>query len=327
MDCAYKGRVAGHGVTGRKEILAASSHRRTMLGQLQLSFSEAMSSALAQLRDTEFTTRDLYDNLCAFEPEDEPLHITLSSHKNDPILLSTSALSRIPSEAGPAQEPEMEINIHLRNAPRAPGGFAGVGAWIQQHMGIHWRRDRPDIGPAGPLSFTTKAPSLADDPQAWGDMARTASSPVREILVDSKLELTHPRRQKASEASGHISIIDELVQSLNINQEIRINLARHGLYTNVAVLPIIFETVEPEHNLFNELEDLRRCFEDYFRFEVSPTFKIPRRGIAQDALAHRVKEMLLKNGKKDELIIIVYAGHGVDTSTMDTHIGPAVWAP
>jgi hypothetical protein len=122
--------------------------------------------------------------------------------------------------------------------------------------------------------------------------------------------------------------MEELVKALNLNERFKNNLGQ-ARYSAVSVLPIMFESVEPEHELERDLEALRECFQTQFNFCVYDIFKIPSGRGAQHCLNMRISKLVKHHGREGELVIVIYAGRGVQPSleTISSDRGPSIWVP
>ncbi|EHY52500.1 hypothetical protein ABEF92_006004 [Exophiala dermatitidis] len=170
--------------------------------------------------------------------------------------------------------------------------------------------------------------SSAEDIQFAGSRRREQATRISRVAPqDDQVQLS---RQGGAEPepprNSTPGQLKELVQALNNNNEIQTHLQkiRHGPYSKVSVLPIMFEAVEPFHELDKELESVRTCFRDHFGYAVYPIFKIPRGKDSHDLVNKKISDLVKEHGKKGELVIVVYAGHGMRPSW--NHFGPAVWA-
>ncbi|KIW60850.1 hypothetical protein PV05_01034 [Exophiala xenobiotica] len=91
----------------------------------------------------------------------------------------------------------------------------------------------------------------------------------------------------------------------------------------------MFQTVETDLGLEEELESMRTCFKEQFNLYVCAIFKIPDKN-AHKALMKKIKGLIDQHGKKEELIIVGYAGHGVDPKDAQDErkrLGPSYWVP
>lgn len=332
MACPYEGRKDGNAVSGCKEIIAASADTNADLEE-HSPFSRAVAKALFQHMGKDLMTRELYDTLCSLGLRHRPIHIILSSHKEDPIMLGlTSPAKNNPRKSRPRQR-GVKVDVVVERSPAASDQLVRMGAWMENTMSLRRLPGKTASSISDQLSISfSGTSSVANDSQRWGESTRKAPPIVKSALRNAQLQVTHEPASPPPE--GRVSTtsfeIEDLVQSMNINMEIQNNLTRSGNYSSVSVLPIMFEAVEAELGLEADLESLRTCFLERFKFHVYDVFKIPSVN-AESALLSRIINLTRDHGLKDDLIIVVYAGHGIDPSSLRREVGmpmgPAIWAP
>ena len=116
------------------------------------------------------------------------------------------------------------------------------------------------------------------------------------------------------------------VKELNISSEMTEALKRIH-YRNVTVLPIMWgypeETEVPDlpytaltrelSQIKQELLDLGKVFRERFNFEVEPLWQIPHKSECQQLLRRRIQDFADNHDNSNELVIIIYGGHGLET--------------
>lgn len=311
LDCFYGGRREGLGVHGHKEIIAASEEPDHGLEENRISFSRDLCNTLGHLKGRSFTTKHLYQTLCSFGPTYRPVHVILSSHKEDSIMLSSIPPRKQRPRSTRYQERNMRFDLHLPNMPSSADQIRAIGTWVEHVMQVRLDRSNPTSN-ASDLSFSfSGAPSVANDLQRLGEMARDAPVHVQSGLRDAKVEVTYQPNSEETEDGTHSTPVQiaELVESLNINMEIKRSLTQARYYRNVAVLPIMFDSLEADYGtLEDDLENLRRLFTDNYNFAVHTIFKIPTSGDGHERLSRRIMQLTSQHWAKEELIIILYAG-------------------
>ncbi|KIV96192.1 hypothetical protein PV10_00088 [Exophiala mesophila] len=222
---------------------------------------------------------------------------------------------------------DVRMEVLMQSSTNDPEQLSIIERWLNEGLDARRRYGHAPSQSGDRLFYDLSIPSpVSENPEIWERLGNNAPETVRRARV----EVRHPIRRSGSEGAGSLLSrqIDELVESLNNTERLNDSLTRNGRYSKVSVLPIMFEDVEPGFELEEELNGLEKCFVQHFNFHVYEIFKIPTTN-AQGAVERTIRELIGRHGKKDELVIVVYAGHGIDTrgdSKIQSGRGPAMWA-
>jgi hypothetical protein len=223
---------------------------------------------------------------------------------------------------------DVRMEVLMQSPTTDPDQLSIIERWLHNGLNARQNRGQAQSQSGDRLTYDLSIPPLvADDPTSWKQLGSEAPETVRSVRV----EFTRPARRSESEGAGFLVAreIEELVKSLNNTERLNDDLTRNGRYSKVSVLPIMFERVEPGLQLQEELKRLGKCFVEQFNFHVYDIFKIPEKN-AQYMLAKKIEELIHTHGKKDELVIVVYAGHGfnpLDIVGGQKGYGPSIWIP
>ncbi|OAP57270.1 hypothetical protein AYL99_08008 [Fonsecaea erecta] len=243
--------------------------------------------------------------------------------------VSSEVSTRPPSPEASQDDLEVRMEVLVQGPISDSEQLAVINRWLQNGLKVRHTRLQARSPSGDRLTYDLSIPRLvANDPAAWNHLASEPPEIVRNVRVDFT-HFTGPYELEGTSGSVAPQQIEELVRSLNNTERLNDDLTRNGRYTKVTVLPIMFEAVEPHLRLEQELNALRDCFVKLFNFHVCDIFKIPEDRPHQN-LKRKIDELIRQHGKKDELVIVVYAGHGfnpLDVERGQEGFGPSIWIP
>ncbi|KIY01164.1 uncharacterized protein Z520_02716 [Fonsecaea multimorphosa CBS 102226] len=229
---------------------------------------------------------------------------------------SSESSTRPPSPRSRHDDLDVRMEVLMQSPTTDPEQLSIIHRWLHDGLDARQTRGQAQSQSGDRVTYDLSiSPRVADNPAAWKQLGSQAPETVRSVRV----EFTRPGRRSQSEGAGSLvpRQIEELVKSLNNTKRINDDLTHNGRYSKVSVLPII------------RAQKAQECFMAHFNFLVYDIFKIPEKN-AQNTLAKKIDELIEEHGKKDELVIVVYAGHGfnpLDIPGGQSGYGPSVWIP
>ncbi|KAK5332078.1 hypothetical protein LTR93_001083 [Exophiala xenobiotica] len=248
---------------------------------------------------------------------------------HEPDFDEASSPSPVEGVAAGSRQPYVDVTMNVQTqGPTGPEELSKIRNWIQQTVHERPGQSQTQSHSDDRVIFSVAVPpNITNNPQAWEELGSNAP----EIVRSARVEITRPVEPYELEDTSTSTSrqLGDLVQSLNNTERLNDDLTRSGRYDKVSVLPIMFRAVEQDLGLEAELESLRTCLSKQFNFTVYPIFKIPDKR-AYSELTKKMEELIRQHGKKAELIIVVYAGHGFNPEDIDagqSTSGPAIWIP
>jgi len=310
-------------IHGKTEILAAPQLDHPPTGPGTISFTHAIGHAFEKLRDGPFTVNQLHVNLIGMQGlAATPVYLNLSAGHQSSIRFPPPS-----DEKDPARKVHLDVLLRRRLSVT---DLESLVEWMKQappHVGAP-RLSATDLRLLPYDSASAHASgqdqenlsiivplhdSLLPDEREWKAwLGIKAPSVVRKVEVNVQ---TISETVTLGTDSGEEDPLSTLVTNLNLNEGITKMLAsRSDRYSKVSLLPLLWENATPD--LVGEMEDLRAIFIEYFNYNVEPIWYIPAKRSAY-ALEGKVFDFCREHDKNDELVIVAYGGHGVDTYYTD----------
>jgi hypothetical protein len=318
--------------SGTFEVLAASLGQN-LAARGNMSCTSALIQALRDLLRQEgtFTVEQLFQKFHFNMSPSQPIYMKHSAPPGMSIKLSS--LISLDVESHPQKQRIVTMDISVIQS-------------MQDDVTIEWQTWMSDHPPQNILAVEVlSAPdssqdikdydfrlqvqlqdSLFPDFDPWVRWIGRLPSTLREISIEIK----------PSDTSDPGDAVSTLVEDLNLNTGMREALQK-VFYTKVTVLPIMWKSPNPaRRERFNkvdmsicskiedeldefrkELSALSKEFEG-FNFKSEEIFEIPDNEDdqhCQRALRAKLRELAQEYDDRHSLVIIIYGGHGVDTTT------------
>ncbi|KAL3422352.1 hypothetical protein PVAG01_06508 [Phlyctema vagabunda] len=313
--------------SGKTEIIAAPQQDSVSLAKGNISFTQAITQAFRNLHDKPLTVNQLHVNLVGMAGlSSSPVYLRLSNANNSSI--------RFPRPYGSDLNRAVQLDVVLRRKlnyldmepllkwmEQAPSPVQAPQLSKPNLSHLPYDGDTFQSSLANPETLNITIPlegAFMPDQAEWKDwLGFKAPSFVERVDV-------RPQPISLPKALGLLSNHDDplelLAEQLNINTAISEGMESRK-YDKVTVLPLLWE--DGLRDLVDEMEDLRLSFSEYFDdYNVEPIWEIP---LDQPDLALYTKiiEICTVHNKQNELVIIAYGGHGVNTIQ---GTGTSVWA-
>jgi hypothetical protein len=304
---------------GKTELLAAPSLLNSNPRNESRSFTSAVIESFEEFRGSTFTINQLHAKICRLVPGSIYMKLTEQHHSGIKILP--------PIHLTHNRFVDLDIDLNRRFSQTTERDRKAIIQWVARFppgaMAPHL-----DELPHSRMKFTVPLMGSSIPKQSfWKEWLGTqAPSIVNGVSVSVKqLAPGGELEDDALELDG----LESLAASLNINTDIRDAFAKgKGEYAKVSVLPLLWDKQDPKLGLEEELLELSKLFRKFFGFNV---YDIHRIEMAKPnwSLSDRVTTLVKEHDCDDELVIVVYAGHGIDTVTdddRDDNRGDAIWA-